>query len=79
MNANWDRPKLEVAPVEIIDGDRGTNYPKTADFSESGYCLFLNAGNVTSTGFNFDDCSFVTQEKDEALRKGKLKLSLIHI
>lgn len=27
----------------IIDGDRGKNYPKQDEFSDTGYCLFLNA------------------------------------
>ena len=57
---------------EIIDGDRGKNYPTADEFSDEGYCLFLNAKNVTSTGFNFDTCMFVTKEKDAVLRKGKL-------
>ena len=64
------KPMTDVC--EIIDGDRGKNYPTADEFSEEGYCLFLNAKNVTSTGFNFDTCMFVTKEKDEALRKGKL-------
>lgn len=57
---------------EIIDGDRGKNYPTADEFLDEGYCLFLNAKNVTSSGFNFDTCMFITKEKDEALRKGKL-------
>ncbi len=57
---------------EIIDGDRGKNYPTADDFSDEGYCLFLNAKNVTTAGFNFDSCMFVSKEKDDALRKGKL-------
>ena len=57
---------------EIIDGDRGKNYPKQEDFSEQGYCLFLNAKNVTATGFQFDSCMFITKQKDLSLRKGKL-------
>lgn len=64
------QPMTELC--EIIDGDRGKNYPTTDEFSDKGYCLFLNAKNVTSQGFNFDTCLFVTKEKDEALRKGKL-------
>lgn len=47
--------------VTIIDGDRGNNYPKQNEFSPSGYCLFLNAGNVTANGFVFDDNSYITQ------------------
>lgn len=69
--------ELEMLPMtsvcEIIDGDRGENYPKAEDFSEEGYCLFLNAKNVTASGFNFDTCMYITKEKDESLRKGKLK------
>jgi type I restriction enzyme, S subunit len=57
----------------IIDGDRGRNYPKSEDFSDSGHCLFLNAGNVTKEGFRFTNCAFITREKDERLSKGHLK------
>ena len=59
--------------ADIIDGDRGKNYPKQEDFFDEEYCLFLNAKNVTNHGFDFSECMFVTKEKDESLRKGKLK------
>jgi type I restriction enzyme S subunit len=58
--------------IEFIDGDRGTNYPKQEEFYDDGFCLFLNASNVTAKGFNFESTSFITEEKDKALRKGKL-------
>ena len=57
----------------IIDGDRGKNYPKQEEFSDKGYCLFLNAKNVTATGFSFDTCMYITKEKDKLLRNGKLQ------
>ena len=59
--------------AEIIDGDRGKNYPKQDEFYPQGYCLFLNTGNVTKEGFIFEENQFIMKEKDEALRKGKLK------
>lgn len=59
--------------AEIIDGDRGKNYPKQDEFYPQGYCLFLNTGNVTKEGLTFKENQFITKEKDEALRKGKLK------
>ncbi len=59
--------------AEIIDGDRGKNYPKQVEFYPQGYCLFLNTGNVTKEGLTFKENQFITKEKDEALRKGKLK------
>jgi type I restriction enzyme S subunit len=61
------------APFEIIDGDRGKNYPKQSEFQDSGHCLFLTATNVTKTGFDFSNCLFVDEEKDAALNKGKLQ------
>ena len=57
----------------IIDGDRGKNYPKQDEFSDTGYCLFLNAKNVTETGFSFENRMFITKEKDNALHNGKLE------
>lgn len=59
--------------LQIIDGDRGRNYPKKSDFFDDGYCLFLNTKNVRSDGLIFDTKMFITKEKDKALGKGKLK------
>ena len=59
--------------AEIIDGDRGKNYPKQDEFYPQGYCLFLSTGNVTKEGLIFEENQFIMKEKDEALRKGKLK------
>ncbi|ELV8635794.1 hypothetical protein QNE29_004158, partial [Vibrio vulnificus] len=64
---------LENSDIQLIDGDRGKNYPKQADFSEDGFCLFLSAKNVTSSGFEFSERSYISSEKDELLRAGKLK------
>ena len=58
---------------QIIDGDRGKNYPHNDDFSNSGYCLFLNAKNVTTKGFNFENQMYISQKKDSELKKGKLR------
>lgn len=59
--------------VEIIDGDRGVNYPNGSDFQKEGYCLFMNTKNVRPDGFEFESTMFITEEKDGQLRKGKLK------
>ena len=59
--------------AEIIDGDRGKNYPQQSEFMPEGYCLFLNTGNVTVSGFSFENNQFISKEKSDLLRKGKLK------
>lgn len=69
---DWDVMPCEEV-VTIIDGDRGFNYPSKSDLKHDGFCLFLNAGNVTKTGFKFKSCEFISKIKDENLRKGKLK------
>ena len=71
--SEWKECKIVDAPFEIIDGDRGTNYPKQGEFNQNGYCLFLNAKNVTTDGFTFNECFFISKERDEKLRKGKLQ------
>lgn len=73
INPEWEKVKLgNINYLEIIDGDRGANYPSKEEFSEEGYCVFLNTKNVLENGFNFSKCQFITKEKDEKLRKGKL-------
>ncbi len=70
----WVEWKLgDRSLVEIVDGDRGTNYPKASDFYDEGHCLFLNTKNVRPDGFEFESTMFITKEKDGQLRKGKLK------
>jgi type I restriction enzyme S subunit len=72
MSENWLKQKIKDYPVSIIDGDRGLNYPNKSELFCEGHCLFLNTGNVSSTGFEFSNNQFVTEEKDQSLRKGRL-------
>lgn len=60
------------AIIDFIDGDRGKNYPKDQDFYESGYCLFLDASNITKDGVNFSSTHFITRDKDNQLRNGRI-------
>ncbi|WP_320736802.1 restriction endonuclease subunit S [Enterobacter roggenkampii] len=64
---------LDNLSIKLIDGDRGKNYPKQSDFFDKSDCLFLSAKNVTKAGFEFTDCSFISKEKDQQLRAGKLE------
>lgn len=69
----WEVKEIPAAAIEIIDGDRGSNYPSQNDFLKDGYCVFLNTSNVTKHGFNFDAVDFILKGKDQKLRKGKLE------
>jgi restriction endonuclease S subunit len=70
----WEEKKFGDKTIfEIIDGDRGKNYPKKTDFLQNGYCLFLNTKNVRPDGFSFGTTMFITKSKDDILGNGKLK------
>ncbi len=68
----WEVDGLTRWNVQLIDGDRGAEYPQESEFSSEGYCAFLSAKNVTKDGFRFDDVAFITEEKHRRLRKGTL-------
>ena len=70
----WEERKLgESDLLEIIDGDRGKNYPTQKDFLKDGFCLFMNTKNVRPDGFEFETTMFISEAKDKAMGKGKLK------
>ena len=69
----WEVEAIESSQIELIDGDRGENYPKQDDFHDEGHCVFLNANNVTKDGFVFDSVQFITRERDECLGTGKFQ------
>ncbi|MDG6471157.1 restriction endonuclease subunit S [Glaesserella parasuis] len=57
----------------FIDGDRSSNYPKKEEYLSEGHCLFLSTKNVRPYGFDFSEQIYISKEKDEILRKGKLE------
>lgn len=69
----WDTEAIADLPIDIIDGDRGKNYPPKSEFSRQGFCLFLNTKNVPGEHFDFTECDFINEERDQILRKGKLQ------
>ena len=72
FNVDWEQRKLSDI-VDVLDGDRGKNYPTSDDFDISGHTLFLNASNVTNDGFLFQDNQFITEEKSNSMGNGKLE------
>ena len=68
----WSVSSMLESDIEIIDGDRGVNYPKQHEFYSEGFCLFLSNRNIRNDSFDFSEPIFISQEKDKQLRKGKL-------
>jgi len=68
-----NKVKLGDTKIEIIDGDRGKNYPSKFDFLNNGFCVFLDASNVTKSGFNLESPLYISKEKSDLMRNGKLE------
>ena len=68
----FDTLSLDESGIQLIDGDRGKNYPKQSDFLNNDYCLFLSAKNVTANGFDFSDQVYIDIDKDGLLKAGKV-------
>ena len=70
---NYEVKELGDIEIDVLDGDRGKNYPHQNELLDEGDCVFLSANNVTSSGFKFDSVVYITAEKDRILRNGKLQ------
>ncbi len=64
--------ELKDAKIDIIDGDRGKNYPKKTEMSNQGHTLFLNNKNIINDYLDVTTGEFITEYKSNELRKGKL-------
>lgn len=71
FSKNWLSTLLEKIS-DVLDGDRGHNYPSGEELKSQGHTLFLSASNVTKNGFKLDIRQYVTREKSESLGNGKL-------
>lgn len=65
--------QLDTTSIQLIDGDRGINYPNKKDLADKGYCLFLDSSNLTKNGFNFSSKVFIDWKKDQDMGKGHLQ------
>jgi type I restriction enzyme S subunit len=59
--------------VDLINGDRGTNYPDRNAQMPSGHCLFLNTKNVRQGFFDFSEVAFIEKERHLKLGGGVLE------
>ena len=69
---NWDAFALgETCHFE--NGDRGTNYPKRAEYVEDGI-PWINTGHILPNGtLDRNSMNYITEEKFRSLRSGKTK------
>lgn len=71
MKAGWNVERLgDVCTFE--NGDRGDNYPGRSAFVPSGIPI-INAGHLSDIGIDTSEMNFITRERFELLRSGKVR------
>ena len=73
FDGKWSQHRLDEIS-DVLDGDRGDNYPSGDDLTFQGHTLFLSASNVTKNGFKLEANQYITREKSDSLGNGKLLL-----
>lgn len=69
--ANWYWVRLK-ASINLYNGDRGINYPSKKDYQSSGV-PFINAGDIVDGELNEAEFNYISEEKYNALRAGKIQ------
>jgi type I restriction enzyme S subunit len=70
--AIWKTDKLRNLPIEFVDGDRSSKYPKRSEFVSEGI-PFLNAESINEGYLNLSKANFLTEEKFSSIKKGRLQ------
>ena len=71
---SWQWVQLGIV-FQLINGDRGNNYPSKEKLQELGAHPFISAINIKDGSISKDGLLYVTQEQYDALGSGKLKLN----
>lgn len=69
---NWLWTRLREI-TNILNGDRGKNYPSKNKLSKTGIIPFISAGNLENGKILKENLFFLTDEQYEKLKAGKLK------
>lgn len=67
----WIKDKLQNLPIEFVDGDRSSKYPKREEFVSVGI-PFLNAEAINAGYLNLDKSNYITEAKFSTIKKGRL-------
>ena len=70
--SNWSWCRLENV-VELINGDRGKNYPAKSKLSSESGIPFISAINLKEGKIFEDNLLYMTQKQYDILSRGKLK------
>lgn len=66
--------KMRLGDIaQLINGDRGKNYPSQSDIAQKGEIPFVNAGHLNGKGIDFKEMNYISEEKYNKLNSGKFQ------
>ena len=66
--------KMRLGDIaQLINGDRGKNYPSQTDIAQKGEIPFVNAGHLNGKGIDFKEMNYISEEKYNKLNSGKFQ------
>lgn len=66
--------KVKIGEIcELINGDRGKNYPSQADIVGNGDVPFVNAGHLNGRTIDFTEMNYISKDKYDRLSSGKFR------
>ena len=68
----WKTDILQNLPIDFIDGDRSSKYPKRQEFVNKGI-PFINADSISAGYLDMSKSNFITEEKFATIKKGRLQ------
>ena len=71
LPSGWIAVELRQV-CRLINGDRGPNYPTKRHYVEAGI-PFINAGHLVGERVDLSDMNFISDERYDLLRNGKVK------
>ena len=70
--SSWKTDILQNLPIDFIDGDRSSKYPKRKEFVSEGI-PFINADSISAGYLDLNKSNFITEEKFATIKKGRLQ------
>jgi type I restriction enzyme S subunit len=72
-NKYWKTDRLRNIPIEFVDGDRSSRYPKRSEYVINNGIPFLNAESINAGFVDFSKANLISEEIFSTIKKGKLR------
>jgi type I restriction enzyme, S subunit len=69
----WETKTIDQLPIDLIDGDRSSRYPKRSSYVNASDILFLNAESINSGKLDLSNVNYLSEATYSSVTKGRLR------